>query len=105
MKAYYDPAESLEQALRASLTRQVEVFCIWVFPCFISEHGVNRDAGYLAFDMNSGGYPYTSQFGHSVYFYPSHQDAQKAAAYWASFLVGGYEVHSFTVNKFERKRG
>lgn len=95
------PAEKCEQELRSSVTRIVTRYALWVYPCYSSEHAVNREAGYLAFDAASGGCPYVTRFGGDVRFFPTHDAAVACAKVLESFLISGCDVQSFKVTEFQ----
>ncbi len=92
--------ELLEQDLRKGRITQGCKFIIWAYPCYYSEHKVNREGGYLAIDDPSGGCPYVSQFGGGTKFFDTFQSANDFAEKQKDFLVSGYEVHLIPVTVF-----
>lgn len=96
------PAEKYEQELRDRGTKLVDRYAIWVMPCYFSEHRVNREGGYLAFDQASGGYPCTIPFGNHIAFFKTRKHAEERAQREHKFLVGGYSICRFEVFEFTK---
>ena len=91
------PAEKREQELRKCAAKLEERYAIWVMSCYHSEHSVNREGGYLAFDR---GCPYVTRFGNDIAFFKTRKHAEYCAQRARDFIVSGYSICRFEVFEF-----